>query len=130
MVWSGRKAREVMNGSDFSMIVESLISSEPVSMYYIPLTHHIIVGGERESGGRFYLKEILNSELKTYFYQWIMPLGFYYSDSAHLWAATMGGAGKQSFACTRIVEVISFQPGGEPEPESEDIEGPVPGIGE
>ena len=129
ILWSGRKAREVMRYEDWRTFVEGMISGDYVEIYYVPLTHHIMVGGGEEAGGYFYWKEILNSVGKVYRYDIMFPRGFYYSNSAHLWVRN-SERGYESLAAYRVVEINPGVPMGEIEPGSEDIEGPVPGIGE
>ena len=101
---SAEAAKAELGNENYDLLSAAIGSSGTVRISYIPA---FTEEKTTDENGNIVYVEVENSASKSYEYAGLIPIGFYLSDSAHLWAYHKAHDRRESYACNRIINVTA-----------------------
>ncbi|HDO25497.1 MAG TPA: hypothetical protein ENG95_02480 [Nitrospirae bacterium] len=101
---SAEAANAELGDESYTLLSAAIGSSGTVNISYIPA---FIEEKQIDENGKTVYIETENTASEIFEYTGLIPIGFYLSDSAHLWAYHKAHDRRESYACSRIITVTS-----------------------
>jgi len=99
---SNEAAKAELLDEDYDLIISKIKSRGKITMEYVPI---VTTKATKNEDGTLTFQEVENTTGEIINYENLIPIGFYLSDYAHLWAYHEVHGRKESFACRRIISV-------------------------